>query len=75
MCISADPEIHIQNAQRYIDLGFNYIVFHCPGPDQNAFLTGYGRDVLHHLREGKDHAAHFQQDNAVASDSNASQYH
>lgn len=67
VCISADPETHIQNAQRYIDLGFNYIIFHSPGPDQAAFITGYGRDVLPHLREGKDHATHFQQDNLTTS--------
>lgn len=52
MCISADPETHIRYAQHYIDLGFNYLIFHCPGPDQGAFLAGYGRDVLPHLRKG-----------------------
>ncbi len=51
VCISADPQTQIENAQHYIDLGFNYLIFHSPGPDQQAFIEGYGRDVLPHLRE------------------------
>jgi coenzyme F420-dependent glucose-6-phosphate dehydrogenase len=50
-CISADPAEHIKFAQRYIDLGFNHLFFHCAGPDQHAFLEGYGRDVLPRLRQ------------------------
>jgi coenzyme F420-dependent glucose-6-phosphate dehydrogenase len=52
LCISADPDDHVQFAQRYIDLGFNQIIFHCAGPDQRGFLESYGRDVLPRLREG-----------------------
>jgi coenzyme F420-dependent glucose-6-phosphate dehydrogenase len=50
-CISADPAAHVKFAQRYIDLGFNHLFFHCAGPDQRAFLEGYGRDVLPRLRK------------------------
>ncbi|MDB5901234.1 MAG: family F420-dependent class oxidoreductase [Betaproteobacteria bacterium] len=50
-CISADPDEHIEFARRYIDLGFDHLIFHCAGPDQRAFLEGYGRDVLPRLRE------------------------
>jgi coenzyme F420-dependent glucose-6-phosphate dehydrogenase len=50
-CISADAADHIQFAKRYIDLGFNHLFFHCAGPDQRAFLEGYGRDVLPRLRD------------------------
>jgi coenzyme F420-dependent glucose-6-phosphate dehydrogenase len=51
MCISAKPEDHIHFAQQYIDLGFDQLYFHSPGPDQSAFLKNYGRDVLPHLRQ------------------------
>jgi coenzyme F420-dependent glucose-6-phosphate dehydrogenase len=51
VCISADPEAHIQCAQHYIDLGFDHLFFHSAGPDQRAFLEGYGRTVLPRLRE------------------------
>jgi coenzyme F420-dependent glucose-6-phosphate dehydrogenase len=51
VCISADPGDHIELARRYIDLGFDHLFFHCAGPDQRAFLEGYGRDVLPRVRE------------------------
>jgi coenzyme F420-dependent glucose-6-phosphate dehydrogenase len=51
VCISADPETHIQYAQQYVDLGFDHLIFHSAGPDQRAFLEGYGREVLPRLRE------------------------
>jgi coenzyme F420-dependent glucose-6-phosphate dehydrogenase len=50
VCISADPEVHIKFARRYMDLGFDHLFFHSAGPDQRAFLEGYGRDVLPQLR-------------------------
>jgi coenzyme F420-dependent glucose-6-phosphate dehydrogenase len=50
-CISADPETHAKFAQQYIDLGFDHLFFHSAGPDQSAFLEGYGRDVLPRLRQ------------------------
>jgi hypothetical protein len=34
----------------FCDLGFDTIFFHCPGPDQRAFLTAYARDALPRLR-------------------------
>jgi coenzyme F420-dependent glucose-6-phosphate dehydrogenase len=37
-------------AQRYLDLGFDHLIFHSAGPDQRAFIEGYGRDVLPKLR-------------------------
>ena len=51
VCISADPEDHIKLAQGYIDMGFDHLIFHSAGPDQRAFLEGYGRDVLPRLRQ------------------------
>jgi coenzyme F420-dependent glucose-6-phosphate dehydrogenase len=50
-CISADPDEHIKHAQRYIDLGFDHLIFHSAGPDQARFIEAYGRDVLPKLRQ------------------------
>jgi coenzyme F420-dependent glucose-6-phosphate dehydrogenase len=49
-CISADPDEHVAHAQKYIDLGFDHLIFHSAGPDQQAFIEDYGRDVLPKLR-------------------------
>jgi coenzyme F420-dependent glucose-6-phosphate dehydrogenase len=51
ICISADPAVHFKFARHYIDLGFNHLIFHAAGPDQRAFLEGYGQDVLPRLRQ------------------------
>jgi coenzyme F420-dependent glucose-6-phosphate dehydrogenase len=51
VCISADPNEHVKHAQRYIDLGFDHLIFHSAGPDQAHFLEAYGRDVLPRLRQ------------------------
>lgn len=51
VCISSDPDEHVKLAQKYIDLGFDHIFFHAAGPDQRAFIEGYGRDVLPRLRQ------------------------
>jgi hypothetical protein len=51
VCISTDPKDHIDLARRYIDMGFDHLIFHSAGPDQRAFLEGYGRDVLPSLRQ------------------------
>jgi len=50
-CISADPEAHVRFALRHLQLGFTTLLFHCAGPDQRAFLEGYGRDVLPRIRQ------------------------
>ena len=49
-CISPRAEDHVRFAQQYIDLGFDHIIVHTAGPDQRAFIQGYGRDVLPRLR-------------------------
>jgi len=49
-CFSSDPEQHVQFAQQYLDLGFDQLYFHCPGPDQKDFVQRYGKDVLPRLR-------------------------
>ena len=48
--VSDDPDEHVAQIQRYLDLGFTHLVFHDPGHDQADFLDIYGRDVLPRLR-------------------------
>jgi coenzyme F420-dependent glucose-6-phosphate dehydrogenase len=49
-CISAHPGDHIRFAQKYIDMGFDHLIFHSADPNQRAFLEAYSRDVLPKLR-------------------------
>jgi coenzyme F420-dependent glucose-6-phosphate dehydrogenase len=56
-CVSSDPEEHVRFAQRYVDLGFDQLIFHAAGPDQRAFLDAYGREVLPRLR-GRQEKGH-----------------
>ena len=49
--VSTDPDEHVDSIQRYIDLGFNHLVFHAPGPDQATFLRLYGDEILPRIRE------------------------
>lgn len=48
--VSDDPDEHVTRIRQYIDLGFRHLVFHAPGPDQNAFLDLYGAEILPRLR-------------------------
>jgi coenzyme F420-dependent glucose-6-phosphate dehydrogenase len=65
VCISADPEEHARFAQRYIDLGFDHLIFHSAGPDQRAFLEAYGREVLPRLRRLQPAAGDRKQSSAA----------
>ena len=49
--VSTDPAEHIERIRAYIDLGFNHLVFHAPGPDQERFLHLYSEHVLPRLRK------------------------
>ncbi|HLY32786.1 MAG TPA: TIGR03557 family F420-dependent LLM class oxidoreductase [Ktedonobacterales bacterium] len=49
-CITANPADHIAFARRYLNMGFTDLIFHSAGPDQRAFIEGYGREVLPELR-------------------------
>jgi coenzyme F420-dependent glucose-6-phosphate dehydrogenase len=49
--VSTDADEHVEKIQRYIDLGFNHLVFHAPGPDQAKFLRLYGEEILPRIRE------------------------
>lgn len=48
--VSIDPEEHVESMRPYIELGFNHLVFHAPGPDQERFLRLYAERVLPLLR-------------------------
>jgi coenzyme F420-dependent glucose-6-phosphate dehydrogenase len=48
--VSTDPDEHVERIRPYIDLGFNHLVFHAPGPDQARFLALYSKHVLPRLR-------------------------
>jgi coenzyme F420-dependent glucose-6-phosphate dehydrogenase len=48
--VSTDPEEHVARIRHYLDLGFNHLVFHAPGPDQSRFLQLYADEVLPRLR-------------------------
>lgn len=53
MPITTNPDAHVKNAQQYIDLGFNVLIFHSAQEDQRSFLEGYGREVLPRLRQSQ----------------------
>ncbi|MCW2494093.1 glucose-6-phosphate dehydrogenase (coenzyme-F420) [Jatrophihabitans sp.] len=48
--VSTDPDEHVEKIKTYLDLGFNHLVFHAPGPDQEKFLRLYGKEILPRLR-------------------------
>ncbi len=48
--VSTDPDEHVERIKTYLDLGFNHLVFHAPGPDQASFLKLYGAEILPRLR-------------------------
>jgi coenzyme F420-dependent glucose-6-phosphate dehydrogenase len=49
--VSTDPEEHVEQIKFYIDLGFNHLVFHAPGPDQKRFMDLYADKILPRLRK------------------------
>jgi len=46
MLMSADPEIHRREIQKYLDLGFDRIYLHNVGRNQVAWIDAFGREVL-----------------------------
>jgi coenzyme F420-dependent glucose-6-phosphate dehydrogenase len=49
--VSTDPDEHVEKIKFYVDLGFNHLVFHAPGPDQERFLRLYAKQVMPLLRK------------------------
>jgi coenzyme F420-dependent glucose-6-phosphate dehydrogenase len=48
--VSTDPDEHVEQIAKYVDLGFRHLVFHDPGHDQEEFLRTYGAEILPRLR-------------------------
>ena len=48
--VSTDPDEHVDKIAAYVNLGFQHLVFHAPGPDQRRFLKLYADAVLPRLR-------------------------
>ena len=48
--VSTDPDEHVERVSYYVDLGFDHLVFHAPGPDQERFLRLYADQILPRLR-------------------------
>jgi coenzyme F420-dependent glucose-6-phosphate dehydrogenase len=48
--VSNDPDEAVQRIGKYVELGFNHLVFHAPGPDQGRFLKLFGEQLAPRLR-------------------------
>jgi len=46
LVVSADPDVHRAEIQRYVDLGFDRIYLHNVGRNQREWIDVFGRDVL-----------------------------
>jgi coenzyme F420-dependent glucose-6-phosphate dehydrogenase len=46
MLMSADPEVHRREIQKFLDLGFDQIYLHNVGRNQEAWIDLFGREVL-----------------------------
>ena len=49
--VETTPEAVVDAVRPYVEAGFDHLVFHAPGHDQQAFLAAFGADVLPGLRE------------------------
>jgi len=49
--VASDPDDAVTQIQPYLDAGFDHLVMHGPGHDQERFLTQFAEDVLPRLRE------------------------
>ncbi len=49
--VSSDPDEVTEKVAAYIELGFDHLVFHAPGPDQARFLTLFAEQVAPRLRK------------------------
>lgn len=48
--VASDPETVIEQVRPYVQAGFNHLVFHGPGHDQERFLTQFEEDLAPRLR-------------------------
>jgi len=48
--VSDDPDEHVEQIATYVDYGFDHLVFHFPGNDQEAAIARYEELILPRLR-------------------------
>ena len=48
--VSSDPDEHVEQIATYVDYGFDHLVFHFPGEDQEAAISRYAELILPRLR-------------------------
>jgi coenzyme F420-dependent glucose-6-phosphate dehydrogenase len=48
--VSTDPEEHVAKIKPYLNWGFDHLVFHFPGQDQERAMRLYAQEVLPRLR-------------------------
>ena len=48
--VSSDPDEHVEQISTYVDYGFDHLVFHFPGDDQEAAIARYEELILPRLR-------------------------
>lgn len=48
--VGTDPDRVVEQIGEYVDWGFNHLVFHAPGHDQERFMTLFARDIAPRLR-------------------------
>lgn len=48
--VSTDPDEHVEQIATYVGYGFDHLVFHFPGDDQEAAIDRYGELILPRLR-------------------------
>ena len=41
-----DPERHLAQIRKYVDVGFDHVYVHQVGPDQEGFMRFYEREIL-----------------------------
>jgi coenzyme F420-dependent glucose-6-phosphate dehydrogenase len=49
--VGTDPDEQVEAIRPYVEMGFNHLVFHFPGDDQERALRQYAEHVLPRLRE------------------------
>jgi len=49
--VASRPEQVIEALRMYTDLGFDHLVVHGPGQDQERFLSTFAEQVMQGLRE------------------------
>jgi coenzyme F420-dependent glucose-6-phosphate dehydrogenase len=48
--VGSDPDETVEKIGAYLDAGFNHLVFHAPGHDQERFMAAFERDLAPRLR-------------------------